>query len=369
LGAALFGAKNWAHPDTHTAYVRAQQLAEKLGETEQLIEILAGLNGSALTRAQLRTSQEFAERMLQLAESSDDRGLLSAGHAALGYTLAIRARTVDAQRHLELAGSYFDERDSRRLTRRYRITAAAEAPNVALFLGFPDRARRLAGEALRLAERLMNSYDLGFVCLHTGLLYRLLREPNALLEMAEAMRRIAKENPTFAGQADEHSATALLMLGKREEAMACMRRAIASSEAAGLRVVRARELMFEAQFFAGDGRVAEALAKAIDALRETEEVAHDRPQVLRLRGDLLVQHGAQASEVEPAYREATECARNQENKWDELQTTTHFARWLKSQGRRDEARTMLAAIYGWFTEGFDTADLKDAKALLDELAT
>jgi len=367
LGAALFGAKNWAHPDTRTAYERAQQLAEKLGETEQLIEILAGLQGSALTRSQLRTAQEFAERMLQLAESSDDRGLLSAGHASLGYTLSIRASTVDAQRHLELAGSYFDERDSRTLTRRYGITAAAQAPNVALLLGFPDRARRLAGEALRLAERLMNSYDLGFVCLHTGLLYRLLREPNALLEMADAMRRIAKESPTFAGQADELSATALLMIGRREEAMAYMRQAIASSEAAGLRVVRARELMFEAKFLASEGSVAEALAKTADALHETEEVAYDRPQVLRLRGDLFVQGGLRAEEIETAYRESIEYARVQDNKWDELLSATHFARWLKSQGRAVEARAMIAEIYGWFTEGFDTADLIDAKTLLDEL--
>ena len=369
LGAALFGAKNWAHPDAQTAYTRAQELAEKLGETEQLIEILGGLNGSALTRGQVRAGQEIAARMLRLAESSDDRGLLCAGHAALGYALSIGAKTLDAQKHLELAGSYFDERDSRGLTRRYAIVAAAQAPTVALYMGFPDRARRLLSEALRLAERLMNSYELGFVCLHAGLLYRLLRDPHALLEMAEAMGRIAQENPTFAGQADEQSATALLMLGRREEAMAGMRRAMAFSEAAGLRVVRPRELMFEAQFLAGEGRVADALAKVIDALRETEEVAFDRPQVLRLRGDLLVQDGAQASQVETAYREAITCARAQDNKWDELQSTTHFGRWLKTQGRVDEAHTMLVAIYDWFTEGFDTLALKEAKALLDELSS
>jgi hypothetical protein len=221
---------------------------------------------------------------------------------------------------------------------------------------------------LRLAELGMNSYELGFVCLHAGLLYRLLHDPISLLENAEAMGRIAKENPTFAGQADEQWATALLMLGRREEAMAAMRRAMASSEAAGLRVVRPRELMFEAQFLAGEGRVAEALAKVIDALRETEEVAFDRPQVLRLRGNLLMQGGAQASEVETAYRGALECAQSQDNKWDELQSTTSFARLLAKQDRRDEAHTMLADIYNWFTEGFDTADLIDAKALLDELA-
>jgi hypothetical protein len=86
--------------------------------------------------------------------------------------------------------------------------------------------------------------------------------------------------------------------------------------------------------------------------------------VLRLRGDLLIQGGALASEVEAAYRESIECARSQDNKWDQLQSTTHFARWLAGQGRRDPARAILADIYNWFTEGFDTADLKDAKVLL-----
>jgi tetratricopeptide (TPR) repeat protein len=369
LGLALNGAKNWAHPEAHTAYTRAQELAKKLGETQQLIEILGGLANSALTRGQVRTSQEIARQMLRLAESGDDRGLLSAGHSALGYALSIGAKTVDAQGHLELAGSYYDEHDSRRLTRQYRISAAAQAPTVVLYLGFPDRARRLLSEALRLAELGSNSYELGFIYLHAGLLYRLLHDPISLLESAGAMGRIAKENPTFAGPADEQLATALLMLGRRDEAMVAMRRAMASSEAAGLRVVRPRELMFEAQFFVGEGRIAEALAKVMDALCETEEVAFDRPQVLRLRGNLLMQGGAQASEVEAAYREALECAKSQDNKWDELLSAAHFARWLKAQGRFTEAQALLAEIYNWFTEGFDTADLKDAKALLDELGT
>jgi hypothetical protein len=181
------------------------------------------------------------------------------------------------------------------------------------------------------------------------------------------MSRIAKENPAFAGQTDELRAEGLLILGQREEAMACMRRAMASSEAAGLRVARSRELNFEAQFLAGEGRIAEALAKLAGALHETEEVALYRPWVLRLRGDVLMLGGAQEPEVDTAYQQAIECARAHDNKWFELQNATHFARWLKAQERFDEARTMLGEIYNWFTEGFDTADLKDAKALLESL--
>jgi tetratricopeptide (TPR) repeat protein len=366
LGTALFGAKSWAHPEALSAFARAQELAEKLGETQQLIAILHGLFLSAMTRGQVRASQEFAERMLRLAESGEDRGLLCAGHSALGYTLWLGGKLREAQKHLESARSYFDEADARSLTRASGI--AVGALQNTLLLGFPDRARQLVGEAVRLAERLKNSYYQGLVYLHASGVYLHLRDPQALLENAEAMGRLAKENPTFAGQADEHAASALLMLGRREEAMAGMRRAMDSSEADGLRVGRTRELMFEAQFFAGEGRVAEALAKVAEALHETEEVANYRPWVLRLRGDLLVQSGARASEVETVYREALECARAQDNKWDELRSTTNFARWLKTEGRASEARAMLSEIYNWFTEGFDTADLKEAKALLADLS-
>jgi tetratricopeptide (TPR) repeat protein len=368
LGTALWGAKSWSHPESHRAFARSQELAEKLGETQGLISILFGLWGSAVTRGQVSASQEFAERMLRLAESAQDRASLCAGHATLGYTLSLGGRLRVAQEHLESARSYLDETDSQRLTPEPVIISVAGALQVALFLGFPDRARRLVSEALCLAERRRNSYDLGFVLLHAGGVYRQLRDPEALLENAAAMARIAKENPAFAGQTDEQAAEGLFMLGHHEEAIVCMRRAMASSEEAGLRVARARELNFEAQVLAGERRIAEALAKLADALHETEEVAIYRPWVLRLRGDLLIESGADVPEVDTAYREAIECAQAHDNKWYELQAATHFARWLKVQDRREEARTMLAEIYNWFTEGFDTADLKDAKALLDELS-
>jgi hypothetical protein len=149
--------------------------------------------------------------------------------------------------------------------------------------------------------------------------------------------------------------------------MACIRRAMALREANGLRIARALELQFEADYYASEGRFDDALVKVADALSETEEVACYRAQILRLRADLSFQTGAQNSQIETAYCKAIECARSQNNKFDELRSTTQFARWLKSQGSHAEARMMLAEIYNWFTEGFDTADLKDAKALLDEL--
>ncbi|MGD0291785.1 MAG: hypothetical protein ABSC63_19360 [Candidatus Binataceae bacterium] len=266
-----------------------------------------------------------------------------------------------------MARSYLDESDPRPLVKESSIILLMSPMLVVLALGFPDRARRLADEAVRHAEGI-GPYVEGIVRVHAAVLYLRLRDPQHILENANALSRIAKENPAFTGQANEFTGQGLWMQGKRREAMEVMAQARSYNEAAGMRITRARELNFEARFLAHNDRTDEALAKVEEALQESEELGADRPSTLRLRGDLLVQREAQASQVKSAYQQAITCARDLENKWEELQTMAHFARWLKNQGRRDEARTMLAAIYNWFTEGFDTADLKDTKTLLHELS-
>jgi hypothetical protein len=148
-----------------------------------------------------------------------------------------------------------------------------------------------------------------------------------------------------------------------------VRRAAAFWEAIGFKMTRAWEIAAEGQLCASEGRIEDALALMTDALRETEEFLWVRPRILRLRADLLAERATGGSEIEVAYREAVQFACDHETKFEQLQSSTHFARWLKSEGRAAEAHTILAEIYNWFTEGFDTADLKDAKALLDELAT
>ena len=123
----------------------------------------------------------------------------------------------------------------------------------------------------------------------------------------------------------------------------------------------------ETEFLAGQGRIDEALNLVSDALSEAEGYARLKPPALRRRAALLAQSSADASEVDVAYRAAIDCARGQAAKYYELQASTSYARWLNSQGRSIEAQTLLAEIYGWFTEGFDIPALSEAKALLDDL--
>jgi hypothetical protein len=123
----------------------------------------------------------------------------------------------------------------------------------------------------------------------------------------------------------------------------------------------------EAEFFVSQGKIDDGLTLIADAVADSEELAQIRSPALRYRADLLAQSNADASTIDAAYRAAIECARSQGARYYELQATTSFARWLKSEARAAEAQTLLAEIYGWFTEGFDTPALSEAKALLDEL--
>jgi hypothetical protein len=160
-----------------------------------------------------------------------------------------------------------------------------------------------------------------------------------------------------------------MIQGNSWESIGYLRRAINFHNLVGLLGFRAWERLYESEFFASQGQIDDALAMVDDAIADTEEFAHLRSPALLQRAELLAQSGTEASAIEAAYCAALECARVQGAKYYELQGTTSFARWLKSQGRATEAQSLLAEIYGWFTGGFGTPALSEAKALLDELNT
>jgi tetratricopeptide (TPR) repeat protein len=360
LGTALAGAKSWAHPDPHRALLRAQRLAEKLGDTQQLVTALFGLAQSAHMRGQVRACEELAERMLRLTDTSSPRWLLCAVHYMLGLARQTRAKIEKAREHFELASGYFEE-DSRELSALGTIVPPAVAAHNALMLGFPDRARRLISEALQMAERSGNSMHMGYTLFFACLVNMALNEWVSLFELAERLERLAEANPYFIGAADFSSGVSLLVQGRVEEGLARTRRAREFWDRIGYRILFPFELAIESQFCAPE----DALGKIAHALEEAEEHLNFRTTILRFRGDLLLRLGGEAREVEAAYRESIECAH--ENRWNALESTTRLARWLKGQGREVEAQTMLAYIYGSFVEGFDTVALREAKALLEEL--
>jgi tetratricopeptide (TPR) repeat protein len=157
-------------------------------------------------------------------------------------------------------------------------------------------------------------------------------------------------------------------LGRASEGITLIRQGIAGVLETGTRVGAAYFTASLAAAQERDGARIDALDTVERALQTNPDELVNRPETLRLRGELRLEQG-QTELAESDFREAIALAQKMGGKAWELRGTTSLAGMLAKHGRRDEARTMLAEIYGWFTEGFDTADLKDAKALLDELGT
>jgi hypothetical protein len=190
-----------------------------------------------------------------------------------------------------------------------------------------------------------------------------LRDSEALRYRAESLNHLGDRNPAFVSISDLALGLALNIEGKFKEGIVWIRRAASCHQEAGFRLLRAEELAAEAEFYAHEGRINEALSVSQDAVQETEELSVYRPRVLTQRANLLSQAGENATYVEATYREAVLCASNQGNKFEELKGTTSFARWLRTRHRLSEARAMLANIYNWFTEGFDTLALREASVV------
>jgi tetratricopeptide (TPR) repeat protein len=366
LGNVLWSSRSWSHPETGRAYTRALELAEKLGETNQLVKVLMGLKSAAHGSGQFEQARKLAERMLEAAEHSGDRGALCVAHTRLGEALIWRGQYAEAQRHLTLGSSHYDVGDRSELG-LMGIDAPALAAIVALLLGFPDRARQLMKEAMRRAERRDDPFWVGIVCMWGGMFCGILRDGEGALAHAQELHRLAAKHPVFAGLADAYTGKALMFQGRWEEGVDYVRKGVAFHREVGLVSQLMWSRLDEVEFFVNQRQVDDGLVLITEALADSEELTQIRSAALRQRADLLALSKADVSATETTYRAAIECARDQGARYYELQTAMPFARWLKSQERPAEAQTLLTEIYGWFTEGFDTADLKDAKALLDEL--
>ena len=363
IGSALWGREGWSHPEAERAFTRAQQLGERLGEARQLVEVFHGLAAAASSRARMSESLEFARRMLSLAERNGDHDLLCAANYLMGMTLFWRGELLRAQKHLELASFHSDDTNQQPLAVIGRKLTPIITSVVTLHQGFPDRARSLLTRSI--AAEADNSLHLAFMHLYGAFISISLRDAEALLAHAQVLRDLSIEQPFLRFHAGYYEEIASLMRGERLARLPRTEEAKAFWNEIEFWLAHAAVLETEALYCASQGRFDDALVKLAEALNEAEEVTLRKPAILRFRAYLLRKSGAASAQVEFCYCDAIECARKQGNRFDELQSVTHFARWLKSQGRADQACTLLAPIYNWFTEGFDTVALKEAQNLLE----
>jgi predicted ATPase len=251
-------------------------------------------------------------------------------------------------------------------------TGATQLCSVLQLLGRGTEVLELAEKGLNRARESQHLFSLGMALVVVGWLYQYRRESEIARAHAEAAITLAEEHgfPEWKAWGRFHHGWAMTELGHLEEGVSEMEAGITDFRRFGGVPRFPFTLAVLAQAYARLGRHEQAVAMVDEALARIESTGEriDEAEMLRLKAEVLLMRDRSAvNEAERCLRAAIDVARAQEAKWWELRATTSIARLLGRQSRSDEARAMLAEIYSWFTEGFDTADLKDAKALLDEL--
>jgi class 3 adenylate cyclase/predicted ATPase len=378
LGDALAVTRGIGAPAVEPTYVRARDLSEQLDEAPQRVRALNGLIAFYQTRSEHHRAAELAEEMLRLAQETRDPAQLLVAHWVMGAGSFFRGEFSRAREHLEETIGRYDLQDYRAHEYRYSradpgINALGYASWVLWHLGYPDQALTRNREALALARELSHLFSQASALLFAPPVRSWRGESRAAVEEAEVLIAFASEHGFrfHLGTGTRDRATALADQGQLEEGIAAMRGVLDAMRAMGITVTSSGVLapLAEAHGKAGQAEAGLVLVdEAQEFVMRTGERYYEA-ELHRVKGELLLARSpSDPARAQAAFREALAVARRQSAKSWELRAATSLARLWQRQGRKDEARALLAPVYDWFTEGFDTRDLKDAKALLEELA-
>jgi predicted ATPase len=376
LGPALVATKGQGAPDVQHAYARAWELCQQAGDAPQRFQVLRGLMLYYQSRGQLQTAHQLGEQLLSLAHSQNDASHLLLAHCMYGQVLSYRGKPAVAYTHLTQALAIYNPQEHRTLALGYGIDLGVVSHSFLAWeqwqLGYPDQAIQHTQQARTLAHKVSHPFSLAQALVYTIFLHQFRREVMAAYEQAEAAIALATEQrftlwlifgTVFHGWA-------LAMQGQREAGIAEVRQGLDAHLALGGKVLQLHSLGLLAETYGAGGHPEEGLpllAEALAVTNDTEMRCYEA-EIYRLKGELLLQQVTDNhTEAEACFQQALNVARRQQAKSWELRAATSLARLWQSQGKRQEAHDLLSPIYNWFTEGFDTADLQDAKTLLDEL--
>jgi predicted ATPase/class 3 adenylate cyclase len=381
LGPLLIATKGNAADEVGVTYKRAVELSRRVADNAGLFPVLFGMRSFHLVRAELRRARELDEQLLGLAEKIGDAGLSLEAHLAHGNTLLISGEFKCGIESMESALSLYDPQ-------KHRVHAFSYGLEPGVFclvkigwifavLGRWDQAARKIAEALALAHQQSHLYSLAVAIANACNFHALRRDWPALQRQAEAGFVLCNEHgfANLLEQSKSYREYATVQQGQTDT-IAQMREALAGYLATGTALGHAHFLSYLADACGTAAKFEEGLAAVAEALALAESTGERdfEAWLYELKGDLVLNcvdarrfRSSIQQQAEECFRRSLEIARRQGAKSFELRTATSLARLLRDTNRRDEARAMLAEIYNWFTEGFDTADLKDAKILIDEL--
>jgi class 3 adenylate cyclase/tetratricopeptide (TPR) repeat protein len=368
LGACLGTIHGQGAPEKEASYVAARELCLRLDDRPRLFPALWGLWHVSFNRGRYREARELGEGLLSLATELGDPALIVEAHHSLWTTLYGGGDLETAEFHLREGLARYDIRRDRAYGFVYGghdagVCCLNFAAVTAWTRGYPDRALRYTQESLRLAGQISQPYTTSMALYYAAVIHHQRREHPETVAAAEAALDTARAHGL------QTTRFALLArLGRPEP--------VGESELARLHQATGRPLgvwntflvCLLAEGYARAGMPDKGLAVLAEIPEQALQTV-DAPEIHRCRGALLLAQGdAHASEAETCLRSAIDLARRRGHRSLELRAATSLSRLLAQRGHRQEARRALGDVYGWFTEGFDTVDLRDAKALLDGLS-
>jgi class 3 adenylate cyclase/predicted ATPase len=389
LGASLIATKGYSAAEVEQTYTRAQELCLQMGEPLQVAQVLLGLWTFYAVRGNHTASLALGEQFLTVAQRQQDSTLSLVVNLLFGSTLLWLGEFARAQAHLDQAGAFYDPEHHRDLAHDMgqdpgSMALVSEAETL-WCRGYPDQALERARRALSVAQALSHPFSLALALGVVALVHLFRREGQDAQAQAEALLILAHEHG-FAGWLGYGTSLQGWALVERaalssareqgEAGLGQLQEGMAAVRATGAELWVPVFLGALAQGYAQGGQAEEGLRAIAEALAmvEKNDERWNEAELYRIKGDLTLQSKVQSprskveEEAEECFYKAVEIAQRQQAKSLELRATMSLARLWQSHGKTAEAHQMLAEIYGWFTEGFDTKDLQEAQELLEELA-
>ena len=364
----LYVTRGWAAPETVAAVGRVGMLAEKCGNLRQLIGSMIRRSGQSLFAGELGTAGGLADQALELAQRERSSTMLAHVHELQQVIRYYRGDFAGAEKYFAAGFKFFDDPIFRGTPAGGPALVFTHAAYCAFLAGRVNLARDRITSAAAAAISTSSAYHRSFADMGAALVHTWIGEnEEAEIEAARALELAEKHKiPSVAA-----NLRCLLGYVRTQLDLAngieLIRRGLTEVLDTGFPLALGVFSTWPAVAQQRAGKVDDALETAERALEFAPEVLLYRPESLRVRGELHLAKG-HTERAEADFRDSIKLAKSMGAKTWELRTAMSLARLLESQSRRDEARGKLAEIYNWFTEGFDTADLKEAKALLEELA-
>jgi predicted ATPase len=375
LGQSLTAIAGGPAPETRNAFNRARDLSRKLDDRTHLPSVLSGLWIGYLIGGQTSNAIEVANEYLKLAHSEERGAPKWVGHRMLGSGLTMLGEPAAARTHFQQVLTSYDPAQHARLAYWHghdpRVSSLGYLAHVHWILGYPEQAFEYLNQCLSEAKELLHFNSKAFAHMWAAILFAFCGSNRDAEREARRLIEVSMEHGSkfWSTPATIILGSAQARCGNLDAGLRNIRDGLATYQAVGGRQFQPYFLCLEAEAClrsAQTDAASASLAHARQSLTETDQNLFE-PEVQRLTGETTLARGEAVRDAEIAYTAAIDSARHMSARSWELRAATRLARLWRDQGRRTEARDLLAPVYGWFTEGFDTADLKEAKALLHGL--